>query len=103
MARTGGDSMVRVGRRARPPVDTRAGQLRIDVAPLPDDTRRSRVSPFSDSKADREPEATAAASSAMTHRARRTWGLAALAVVIVSIGVLHPAAVAAQTPGGPVA
>ena len=40
----------------------------------------------------------------MTHRARRTWGLAALAAVIgVSIGLVHPAVVAAQAPGGPVA
>src|SRR5207245_8966084 len=70
----------------------------------PADTRRSCVSLFPDWKPDREPEATAAASSAMTHRARRTWCLAALAALIgVSIGVAHPAVVAAQAPGAPAA
>ena len=37
----------------------------------------------------------------MSHRARFIWGL--VGVVAVSIGMLHPASVAAQAPGGPVA
>ena len=52
----------------------------------------------------REPEATAEASSVMNRWAHRTWGLIGVVAVIgIFVGVLHPAAVAAQTPGGPVA
>src|SRR5256885_12093637 len=52
----------------------------------------------------REPEATAEASSVMNRWAHRTWGLIGVVAVIgIFVGVLDPTAVAAQVPPGPVA
>src|SRR5437870_4011092 len=93
-------------RLCRRPGDSR---VRIDAGAFP---RRysallCRISPYRKANVEQasvEPEARAAVARAMNRRARHIWGrVGVVGVIAVSIGVLHPAAVTAQTPGGPVA